>query len=121
VPGHTELPTIRESLSSKAAILGDILTFYKDLYANQAFLRTAQWRDSVSDLVRFRLSPVMGWAVEPRSPLVKAPRRDRSKGFSVKPTSKALRKRLNSKPPPTLSLIVARSLQLFRPLQQPVW
>jgi hypothetical protein len=58
------------ALPRRRGILGDILTFYQDLYANEAFLRTAQWRDSVSDLVRllgYRLSP--GWAVEPRSPL----------------------------------------------------
>src|SRR5215472_2857884 len=40
------------ALLESASILGDILTFYQDLYANEAFLRTAQWRDSVSQLVR---------------------------------------------------------------------
>lgn len=51
------------ALLEGAAILGDILTFYQQLYANQAFLRTASWRDSVSDLVRligYRLSPGLG-------------------------------------------------------------
>ena len=51
------------ALLEGAAILGDILTFYQELYANEAFLRTAQWRESISDLVRllgYRLSPGLG-------------------------------------------------------------
>ena len=48
------------ALLEGASVLGDILTFYQELYANEAFLRTAQWRESVGDLVRlvgYRLSP----------------------------------------------------------------
>ncbi len=48
------------ALVEGAAIVGDILTFYQRLYANESYLRTARWRDSVSDLVRllgYRLSP----------------------------------------------------------------
>lgn len=51
------------ALIEGAAILGDILTFYQETYANEAFLRTAQWRESVADLVRllgYRLSPAVG-------------------------------------------------------------
>lgn len=51
------------ALLEGAAIVGDILTFYQDLYANEAYLRTAQWRESVADLVRllgYRLSPGVG-------------------------------------------------------------
>ena len=51
------------ALLEGAAILGDILTFYQELYANEAYLRTAQWRESVSDLTRllgYRLSPGVG-------------------------------------------------------------
>src|SRR5512144_2866629 len=51
------------ALLEGAAILGDILTFYQDVYANEAYLRTAQWRDSIADLVRllgYRLSPGLG-------------------------------------------------------------
>ncbi|OAN36786.1 baseplate J/gp47 family protein [Mycolicibacterium iranicum] len=51
------------ALLEGAAILGDILTFYQELYANEAYLRTAQWRESVSALVRllgYRLSPGVG-------------------------------------------------------------
>ncbi|MBV9211244.1 MAG: baseplate J/gp47 family protein [Acidobacteria bacterium] len=51
------------ALLEGAAILGDILTFYQELYANEAYLSTAQWRDSISELVRlvgYRLSPGIG-------------------------------------------------------------
>lgn len=51
------------ALLEGAAILGDILTFYQELYANEAYLPTATWRDSISELVRlvgYRLSPGMG-------------------------------------------------------------
>jgi hypothetical protein len=51
------------ALLEGAAILGDILTFYQELYANEAFLATARWRDSISELVRlvgYRLSPGLG-------------------------------------------------------------
>ncbi|HEX6623155.1 MAG TPA: hypothetical protein VF064_05545, partial [Pyrinomonadaceae bacterium] len=51
------------ALLEGASILGDILTFYQELYANEAYLRTAQWRESISDLVRllgYRLSPGLG-------------------------------------------------------------
>jgi hypothetical protein len=51
------------ALLEGASVLGDILTFYQELYANEAYLRTAQWRESVADLVRllgYRLSPGVG-------------------------------------------------------------
>jgi hypothetical protein len=51
------------ALLETASVLGDILTFYQDLYANEAFLRTAQWRNSVAQLVRllgYRLKPGLG-------------------------------------------------------------
>lgn len=51
------------ALLEGASLLGDILTFYQELYANEAFLRTAQWRESVAALVRltgYRLSPGLG-------------------------------------------------------------
>ncbi len=51
------------ALIEGAAILGDILTFYQEAYANEAYLRTAAWRESISDLVRllgYRLSPAVG-------------------------------------------------------------
>jgi hypothetical protein len=51
------------ALLEGASILGDILTFYQELYANEAFLRTARWRVSIADLVRllgYRLAPGLG-------------------------------------------------------------
>lgn len=51
------------ALLEGASILGDILTFYQELYANEAFLRTARWRESIADLVRllgYRLAPGLG-------------------------------------------------------------
>ena len=39
------------ALIEGAAILGDILTFYQEHYANEAYLRTAAWRESVAELV----------------------------------------------------------------------
>lgn len=51
------------ALLEGAAVVGDILTFYQELYANEVYLRTAEWRESVSDLVRllgYRLSPGVG-------------------------------------------------------------
>ena len=51
------------ALLEGASILGDILTFYQELYANEAYLRTAQWRESIADLVRllgYRLAPGQG-------------------------------------------------------------
>jgi hypothetical protein len=60
---HREADDPGIALLEGASILGDILTFYQELYANEAYLRTAQWRDSVADLVRllgYRLSPGVG-------------------------------------------------------------
>ena len=42
------------------AVVADILTFYQTLYANETYLRTAQWPQSITDLVRlsgYRLAP----------------------------------------------------------------
>lgn len=51
------------ALLEGAAVLGDILSFYQEHYANEAFLRTATWRESIAELVRltgYRLAPGMG-------------------------------------------------------------
>ena len=51
------------ALLQGAAIVGDILSFYQEHYANEAYLRTAAWRESVADLVRltgYRLAPGIG-------------------------------------------------------------
>lgn len=58
---HADDPAI--ALLESAAIVGDILTFYQTHYANELYLRTAQWRESVSELVRllgYRLAPGLG-------------------------------------------------------------
>ncbi|HMF98508.1 MAG TPA: hypothetical protein VKE96_29615 [Vicinamibacterales bacterium] len=51
------------ALLQGAAILGDILSFYQEHYANEAYLRTAAWRESVAEVVRltgYRLTPGIG-------------------------------------------------------------
>src|SRR5262249_49949559 len=51
------------ALLQGAAIVGDILSFYQEHYANEAYLRTAAWRESVAELVRltgYRLTPGIG-------------------------------------------------------------
>lgn len=51
------------ALLEGAAILADILSFYQERYANEAFLRTATWRESIAELVRltgYRLAPGVG-------------------------------------------------------------
>ncbi len=51
------------ALLEGAAILGDILTFYQELYANEAWLGTATWPESVTALVRllgYRPAPGIG-------------------------------------------------------------
>ncbi|MCY1276814.1 putative baseplate assembly protein [compost metagenome] len=51
------------ALLQGAAVLGDILSFYQEHYANEAYLRTAAWRESVAELVRltgYRLAPGIG-------------------------------------------------------------
>ncbi len=51
------------ALLESAAIVADILTFYQEHYVNEAFLRTAQWRESVQELVRltgYRFAPGVG-------------------------------------------------------------
>src|SRR4051812_49973546 len=51
------------ALLESAAIVGDVLTFYQSLYANEAYLATARWRESIVDLARllgYRLAPGIG-------------------------------------------------------------
>lgn len=51
------------ALLEGAAVLGDILSFYQERYANEAFLRSATWRESIAALVRltgYRLAPAIG-------------------------------------------------------------
>ncbi len=37
------------ALIESAAIVGDILAFYQELYANEAYLRSIAWRESVAE------------------------------------------------------------------------
>ncbi len=51
------------ALYEGAALLVDSLAAYQEAYANEAYLRTAAWRESVADLVRltgYRLTPGLG-------------------------------------------------------------
>ena len=51
------------ALVEASAIVGDILALYQQTYANEAYLRTAAWRDTVAELVRvigYRLAPGLG-------------------------------------------------------------
>ncbi len=60
---HREADDPAIALLQGAAIVGDILSFYQEHYANEAYLRTATWRDSVAELVRltgYRLAPGLG-------------------------------------------------------------
>ena len=63
-PGPIAPPTIPGiALLECGAIAGEILAFYQQLYANEAWLRTAQWRESVARLVAltgYRLAPGLG-------------------------------------------------------------
>lgn len=51
------------ALLEGTALVAEVIAFYQSLYANEAFLRTAAWRDSVSRLVQltgYRLAPGIG-------------------------------------------------------------
>ncbi len=51
------------AIIESAAVVADILTFYQEHYANEAYLRTAKWRESIQELVRltgYRLAPGLG-------------------------------------------------------------
>jgi hypothetical protein len=60
---HREADDPGIALLECAAIIGDVVTFYQQLYANEAFLRTASWRESIVELVRltgYRPAPGLG-------------------------------------------------------------
>ncbi|MCU0541831.1 MAG: hypothetical protein MUE44_06520 [Oscillatoriaceae cyanobacterium Prado104] len=120
---HRESDDSGIALLESAAILGDILTFYQELYANEAYLRTAQWRESVADLVRllgYHLSPGIGgkatfaFGVKGTNPVVIPA------GFSVKAQLAALEKPVDFE---TVSEFVAEpalsQFWLYRPFIYP--
>lgn len=122
---HREADDPGIALLEGVSILGDILTFYQELYANEAYLRTAQWRDSVADLVRlvgYRLSPGVGgratfaFGITGTQPVVVP------KGFPLKAQVKGLEQPTDFE---TIAALVAEpalsEFHLYRPfLHEPI-
>ncbi|MEQ9498476.1 MAG: hypothetical protein RIT81_16495 [Deltaproteobacteria bacterium] len=51
------------ALLEGGALVAHVLSLYQHVYANEAYLRTAKWRESVAELVRlygYRLTPAVG-------------------------------------------------------------
>ncbi len=63
------------ALLEGAALLGDILSFYQEHYANEAYLRTAAWRESVAELVRLDRLPAGAGHRRSRDPGLRGARR----------------------------------------------
>lgn len=111
------------ALIEGAAILGDILTFYQDTYANEAYLRTAQWRENITELVRllgYRLSPAVGGNATFAFEIKKDEAVTIPVGFPVKATMETTGKPADFE---TLAEITAypwlSRFKLFRPLDTP--
>ena len=118
---HREADDPAIALLEGAAILGDILTFYQETYANEAFLRTAQWRESIADLVRllgYRLSPALGGNATFAFELKKDEAVTIPAGFPVKATLDMVEKpaEFETKAEITAYPWLSR-FNLFRPLQ----
>lgn len=118
---HREPDDPAVALLEGAAILGDILTFYQETYANEAFLRTAKWRESISDLVRllgYRLSPAVGGKATFAFELKKDEPITVPAGFPVKATLENFERPSNFE---TVQEITAypwlNSFDLYRPLE----
>lgn len=119
---HREPDDPAVALIDGAAILGDILTFYQETYANESFLRTAVWRESISDLVRllgYRLSPPVGGKATFAFELKKDEPVTIPVGFPLKATLEDLPKPADFE---TLEEITAypslNRFNLFRPLEK---
>lgn len=111
------------ALIEGAAILGDILTFYQDTYANEAYLRTARWRENIAELVRllgYRLSPALGGNTTFAFELKKDEPVTIPQGFPLKTTMETTGKPADFE---TLEEITAypwlSRFNLFRPLDTP--
>jgi hypothetical protein len=111
------------ALLEGAAVLGDILTFYQETYANEAFLRTAKWRESISDLVRllgYRLSPALGGNATFAFEIKKDEAITIPAGFPVKATLEELEKPADFEIKEEITAYPWLSrFNLFRPLEQP--
>lgn len=120
---HREADDPGIALLEGASILGDILTFYQELYANEAYLRTAQWRESIADLVRllgYRLSPGIGgrgifaFGIKGNKPVIVPP------GFPIKAQIKGVSQPVDFQT--TTALVAEPTLSqfnLYRPFSQP--
>jgi len=114
------------ALIESAAEVGDILTFYHELYANEAYLRTAKWRESIVDLVRllgYHLAPGLGG----RTRFALAVKGERPVTI---PAGFGIKAQLQGEPKPvmfeTSETLVARpalsQFHLYRPrLTPPIW
>lgn len=111
------------ALVEGAAILGDILTFYQDTYANEAYLRTARWREDIAELVRllgYRLSPAVGGSATFAFEIKKDEPVAIPAGFPLKATMETTGKSADFE---TLNEITAypwlSRFNLFRPMDTP--
>lgn len=120
---HREPDDPAIALLEGAAILGDILTFYQETYANEAFLRTAQWRESIADLVRplgYRLSPALGGNATFAFELKKTESVVVPAGFPVKATLEETGKPADFETKEELTAYPWLSrFNLFKPLDEP--
>src|SRR5215213_416508 len=116
------------ALLEGASILGDILTFYQELYANEAYLRTAQWRESISDLVRllgYRLSPGLGghalfaFEVKGDQPVVIPPAFPLKAEVEGSPAPVDFETAQTNSNQPTLAYPWLSKFNLYRPLETP--
>jgi predicted phage baseplate assembly protein len=118
---HREADDPAIALLEGDAIVVDILAFYQRLYANEAYLRTAQWKQSIADLVRlggYRLAPgVAGEAtfaltVKGEQPVEVA------RGFGLKAQLEGIDKPVEFETRAALSAVPALSaFALYRPRQ----
>ena len=120
---HREADDPAIALLEGASILGDILTFYQETYANEAFLRTATWRESVADLVRllgYRMSPAVGGKATFAFEIVKDEPVTIRAGFPVKATLEGFEKPSEFETSKEITAYPWLSrFNLFRPLNAP--
>jgi hypothetical protein len=112
------------ALLEGASTLGDILTFYQELYANEAYLRTAKWRESVADLVRligYRLSPGLGGVGTFAFDVRGEKSIDITRGFPIKAQLKDQKDQINFESVEKVTAYPWLSkFHLYRPLHTPI-